>query len=581
MEDLDDQMLVENGTDLKEETQDEPKTVEENGGDDLPVFPVIGSLKQAKSVKVRSILPKWITHAIQFAGSDIQANQTELDILESSIDSRIINSLRSNGFAKLFPVQVAVIPQLVKSFSKMEFIQPQDVCVLSPTGSGKTLTYIVPIVNHLLHRVVTQIRALIILPVSDLATQVYRNFQTICKGTTLRVALATSSTKNTTNFYKKKVDNSGGYLSLVDILVATPGKLIDLIHQEGFSLEHLEILVLDEADRMMNETQFDWLKEIEYSIYKSNNRHPCPCSVSLTNSPNKLKHYNMNALSACSITDHSSVRRKFLHKTLFSATINTDPEKLESLSLYDPIMFSNTVSNVDGNKSEDPLQTIPVNLKEKLVIIDSDKKPLALWHLIEEYKYDKILCFTDSVESTHRLYNLMKKMATNFVVVEFSSNQHVRQREKILKQFRAGTVNMIISTDIFARGLDLSNIGCVVCYDPPRNDTAYIHRVGRTARAGQEGTAITLITREQLKHFTIVSRRAHKFDQKEIERLKIIDSKLKPLMDKYQEALKGLEQQIRGEASARLGKRKRQIGRSKFSFERTSNDREKKVKKEE
>lgn len=565
--DVDADAAVENGEATVEEEASEAANND---------FQVIGSLKRAKAKRVTPSLPKWMSNSTKFDGN-LETNSSDLDQFADTIDGSLLENLKKNKIEKLFPVQKAVIPTLLDSFQKLKYCQPRDVCVLSPTGSGKTLAFAIPIVNHLLKRVVTQIRALVILPVSDLATQVHKVFQMLCKGNSLRVGLATSSQRKSgqsdaMQFYRKRADGVG-YICQVDILVATPGKLIDLIqHGDGFTLKHLEILVIDEADRMMNETQFHWLREIEFAVFQSNTKQLCPCTVSQAefhSNSSADRVYHIDALTACSIAP-SNIRKKALHKILFSATLTTDPEKIDHLSLYYPELYN--VANLEKEQNstststvEDPKQTIPLNLKEYLIIADKDKKPLIVWHLVKVLMYRQILCFTDSVSSTHRLFQLMKQLP-EIVVSEFSSKQNIRKRAKILSQFESGAINMIISTDIFARGLDVNGINCVVCYDPPRNETAYIHRIGRTARAGNEGTAISLVTPDQLKHFTIVSRRAHKSEKKlEIEKLIIKESDLKPLIPMYKEALKTLESDVKSEDKTNYLRKRRQIRKSKFS----------------
>ena len=537
---------------------------------DEEYFKVIGSEKRLKTKKVKPVLPKWMYNCNKFDGN-IDTNCCELEIFNHLIDQRLLNNLLKDNITKLFPVQKTIIPYLLDCFQKLKFCQQRDVCVLSPTGSGKTLAFAVPIVNYLLQRMVTQIRALVILPVSDLANQVYNVFETLCKNSTIRIGLATGSSKKTQNisstFYRKRADNSG-YICLVDILIATPGKLIDLIQQDnGFHLKHLEILVVDEVDRMMNETQLQWLREIECSVFESNTKHICCCSMNSNVSSNFV--YNVDAYCPCSISS-SPMLGKFLHKILLSATLTTDPEKIDRLCLYHPILF-NVSTESQTNSIQHLEQTTPSNLKEYIVIIDKNKKPLAIWHLIKTLKYSRILCFTDSVDSTHRLHRLMKQLP-EIKVCEFSSRKNLKKRMKILNQFENGAVNMIISTDIFARGMDINGIDCVISYDLPRNETAYIHRIGRTARAGHKGTAISLITPDQLSHFTIISRRVHKNEKKQIERLNIKDSDLKPIIPQYQKALKVLEKEVIMEERLYDMRKKKQIIRSKFSKKSTRNN---------
>lgn len=544
---VDDSLPTENG---------ESESIEEQ-----KIFQQIGRIKKNKIKKIHPNIPKWISDSNTFVG-DIINNSCELDQFQSMIDLNLINILKQNKIEKFFPVQKTLIPHLTNSFKNLKYCQQRDVCVISPTGSGKTISFAIPIINYLINRIVTQIKVLIILPVSDLAFQVYKVFQSLCKNTTLRVGLASSSKKDSMFYRKNTYDDN--YSCLVDILIATPGKLVDLIQRkEGFHLKHLEVLIIDEADRMMNETQFQWLKEIEHSVFETNSRGHCCCSATIQ--PKSNPSLNIDSLSPCSV-DLSNISKKALFKILFSATLTSDPEKLANLSLYYPILYSCITSEDCEQKSlssTSSKQTIPENLRELMVIIDNDKKPLVLWHLIKDLKYDRILCFTDSVKSTHRLCQLMKQIP-DIVVMEFSSKQSIHKRTKLLKKFESGKIHMLVCTDIVARGMDITGINCVVCYDLPRNETAYIHRIGRTARGGQNGTAISLVAPKQLKHFTIISRRAHQGEKSQIEKLLIKNSDLKHLLSDYKKALLVLQNDVQIEQKGIIHKKQNQIKKSKF-----------------
>ena len=536
-----------NSEDINEET------TEHLGEEDFESFRVIGQVLGHKSQKVVTITQKWVTQPINFE-SDMTQSQS-LQQFSHIIDESLISLLSDNGIKSLFPVQRQVIPYLLKCFSSSHLIRPKDVCVCSPTGSGKTLSFVIPIVQYLRRRVMTKVRVLVVLPVRDLAIQVFQVFQNFCKKSSLKVGLVVghkSFAEECNLIVKRSVDGSR-FHSLVDVLVATPGKLVDLIQRaEGFDLRHLEILVLDESDRMMSELQFNWFQEIESSVFTTNRRNHCFCSVDSISNDYQFDRYNIS--KECPCYNWRSFNDRSIHKILFSATLSTDPEKLKFISLFEPILFkvsTDSQTNPD-NRLETSKHLIPKELKEFMIIANKDRKPLIVWYLMEVLKYRKVLCFTGSVENSHRLYALLKEMS-ELVIKEYSSRLSAKKREKLLNHFMSEKIDLIICSDMFARGLDIDGVNCVICYDPPRNETQYIHRVGRTARAGNEGTAIMLVTPKQLSHFNIISRRVHqKYDSNDkndlkVEKMTVKESELKPLITKYKKSLEKLSVYIKSD----------------------------------
>lgn len=547
------------GGDETENDDDSDEKIAEEANEETPSesFPVIGSKIEVKTKKVITISEKWLTQPIIFDGN-IESSKS-LEELSHVVDKSLISLLNTNGIHRLFPVQHQVIPYLVKCFNNSDVIRPKDVLVCSPTGSGKTLAFVLPIIQYLQKRVVTRVRVLVVLPVRDLAIQVFQVFQTYCKQSSLKVGLVVghkSFADECHSIVKKSADGSK-YHSLVDILVATPGKLVDLIQRaEGFDLTHLEVLVLDESDRMMAELQFNWLQEIESAVFDSNRKHHCFCSIESSDKTDQRSRFNI--ANECSCYNRRSVNGRSIQKILFSATLSTDPEKLKFVSLFQPILFK--VSNsCDSNSltdksfvemsSEKPL--IPNELKEFKIISTEDRKPLIVWYLMEVLKYRRVLCFTGSVESSHRLHRLLKEMS-KLVVTEYSSRLNAKKREKLLSRFANRKIDLIICSDIFARGIDIDGVECVICYDPPRNETQYIHRIGRTARAGNKGTAVTLLTPKQLQHFTIISRRVHQKKQSVVEKMIVKESHLKPMAEEYEKCLKKLSICIKSDRKKKI-----------------------------
>ncbi|KAH9496850.1 ATP-dependent RNA helicase ddx51 [Bulinus truncatus] len=285
-ESKDDTMDVENNQDeemddntmLEDDNIGELENVDDAGDNiegpsEVGGFTVLGDFKLKEKKKVARILPNWLQHPVLIQGS---SSDTFSSI--QGLDQSLINKLKDNGIELCFPVQRTVIPEILAQSSCGVYAgdagyRPRDVCISAPTGSGKTLTFVLPIIQALQNRVVPHVRALAILPVRDLAFQVYRVFKQYTQGTPLKVVLIAG---------KKEFHSEQGYLvrkrphslpseqwaSLADIVVATKGRLLDHIERtEGFDLSHLRFLVIDEADRQMNDVYDDWLSQVETAAY--------------------------------------------------------------------------------------------------------------------------------------------------------------------------------------------------------------------------------------------------------------------------------------------------------------------------
>lgn len=276
-------------------------------------------------------------------------------------------------------------------------------------------------VQALRQRVVPQVRALIILPVQDLAHQVYRVVRQYCEGTSLKAKLLSGQQSfNQEQIELIKPNLVGGYHCLIDILVATPGRIVDHIRKtKGFNLKHLRFLIIDEADRIMEDIQNEWLTHVETSVYSDGRERPGPLTVA------EIKK-----------------RKLPLQKLLFSATLSQNPEKLEKMNLFEPKLFTSVVQPKDIIKNEsvdmtnnaepNPINmehnvgefigkyTIPAELSELLVrSSDALLKPLILHHLIISKQMKKALVFTKSAENSHKLAIMMHQFGLS--VGELSS----------------------------------------------------------------------------------------------------------------------------------------------------------------
>lgn len=519
------------------------------------MFDVISHAKVKKISETERVLPSWLSQPTKFPGGQILENSQDLDLFDSYIDEQMRQHLKKElKIKKLFPLQACLIPSLTRQLNSRPFRRPNDLCVSSPTGSGKTLAYVLPIVSHYKSRFTTSLKVLVILPIRDLAVQVHKTFVQVSQVTSLQVGLAVSET-DFNNLCQTLVDReildcspskgtsisargiSCRYSSAVDILVATPGTLVDLIQKcPGFSIEDVEILVIDEADRLMSNNRHDWLNTVERSIFRGDSRSSidCPCHSMDSSWKERVCYSGTNG---CSLDQ--SFRSRPLHKLLFSATLSSDPQLLLHMNLFQPRLFvatrqtessDNIPSAIDNGltkvrtvgqtdllavTSKNELltsSTIPEQLEEKMFVVEPKKsisaKLFVIYYLFHVMKIRRVICFVNKVETSGPLCKFINEIS-NVKAAEFSSNMKSSMREKYLSEFAMGCLDVLVSSDMMARGMDVDNVDYVISFDVPSSEIYYVHRVGRTARAGRKGTAITLVQTGQLLRFKKIVQLAH------------------------------------------------------------------------
>ncbi|KAL5776823.1 hypothetical protein ACOSP7_009749 [Xanthoceras sorbifolium] len=420
------------------------------------------------------------------------------------LDPRLKVALQNMGISSLFPVQVAVWQETVGPSSC-----ERDVCINSPTGSGKTLAYALPIVQMLSKRAVRCLRALVVLPTRDLALQVKEVFAAVAPAVGLSVGLAVGQSsiddeiaelikrpKLEAGICYDSEDISQELQSAVDILVATPGRLMDHINTtKGFTLEHLCYLVVDETDRLLREAYQAWLPTVLQLTHTNHESHfPC-VNTFLPSTFGSLK-----TIRRC------GVERGFkdkpyprLVKMVLSATLTQDPSKLAQLNLYHPLFLTTGQSRYK----------LPEKLESYKLICESKLKPLYLVALLQNLGGEKCIVFTSSVESTHRLCTLLNFFDDlKIKIKEYSGLQRQSVRSKTLKAFREGEIQVLVSSDAITRGMDVEGVRNVINYDMPPYIKTYIHRAGRTARAGQTGRCFTLLRKVEEKRFKKLLKKA-------------------------------------------------------------------------
>ncbi|ETW83020.1 hypothetical protein HETIRDRAFT_383070 [Heterobasidion irregulare TC 32-1] len=489
---------------------------------------------------------------------------------QTGLSARTRARLKELGIEELFAVQTTLLPLLLPSGRLqrslyLPYNPPRDICVSAPTGSGKTLAYVLPIVETLSARIVTCLRALIVLPTRDLVAQVRETFEAVGKGRGLKIGTATgqhSFAHEQSQLIADKSSHLQGGSSKVDILICTPGRLMDHLNETpNFSLQHLRFLVIDEADRLLAQSFQDWLAQV------LNATRPPPLLSDAYNpiaSPSSLPY--PDALSPAFLhllwdvptihTDIDENKETSCQKLLFSATLMSDPGKIAALDLKNPKYI--VVQSQGAGNNEGVLGVVmekfsmPATLREHMLVCDSSQKPLMLFHLVRAHQVKNALVFTKSAESTMRLVRLFEFFETarhasgaeseskTIVVRAYSSDLSPSERKSILEKFKAQEIDMLVCSDLVSRGIDISHVAHVVSYDVPVDMRKYVHRVGRTARAGREGDAWTLVEEQEARYFKEMLRAAEHVDA--VKRVRVSEKQLEGLVPHYEVALQQLKE---------------------------------------
>jgi ATP-dependent RNA helicase RhlE len=338
-----------------------------------------------------------------------------------NLHPHIESGIEAIGYTAPTPIQIQCIPSI---------LQKRDLMGMAQTGTGKTAAFVLPILQHLMNGPRKRVRVLIIAPTRELAEQIHDHVCQLGRQTKLKsITIYGGVNKN---------PQIGKLREGIEIAVACPGRLIDLMDQGVIDLSRLEVLVLDEADRMFD---MGFLPDIRKII----KRLP--------------------------------VQRQTL---LFSATMPDDIRKLAQAILRNPI----TVRVGDT----DPVPTV----SHAIYPVESHLKTVLLMRILDRTDMDSVLVFTRTRDRATRLAKQMKK--AGFVAASLQGDLPQNQRQAALSGFRNGKYRILVATDIAARGIDVSRISHVINYDMPDTIDAYTHRIGRTGRASRTGHAFTFVT---------------------------------------------------------------------------------------
>jgi ATP-dependent RNA helicase RhlE len=395
------------------------------------------------------------------------------------------NAIKKTGYETPTPIQSQTIPYLLDN---------RDLIGCAQTGTGKTAAFALPLLNKLAGRKknmsAKNVQSLILTPTRELAVQIAENFNTYGEGLKLRMTLAYGG-----------VSIGPQIRSLhdgVEVLIATPGRLLDLMQQNKVSLKMVETFILDEADRMLDMGFINDIKKV------------------ISNLP------------------------KARQTILFSATMPKEIEALANSMLNNPV-------RVDVA----PPATTAEKVEQSVMLVETAQKRDLLRHLLAKPEFKRVIVFTRTKHGANRVAEVLNKNKISCDAIHGNKSQNARQRS--IENLKAGKIQVLIATDVAARGIDIDNITHVINYDVPNVAESYVHRIGRTARAGTEGIAIS---------FCDVEEKSFIFDIEKTIKMKIPVDKKHPYHS------------VKVEQAPLISK-----GKAKAQLERSSNERHNKYRK--
>ena len=358
-----------------------------------------------------------------------------------NINEKLKSNLAKNNLCQLTTIQELCFEPIV---------QKQDIVALAQTGSGKTLAFALPILDELSSKEIikkAKIKVLVLTPTRELALQVGTVFSSYGKSFNKSFKVA-SLIGN---------DDIGNQLLYIqkgcDVVIATPGRLIDIINKGQINLSHIEYFILDEADKMLNDGFKDELDLILNQLPKNR------------------------------------------QNLFFSATYNDKiQDTIKTISPTHTFVQAQTELNVS-------------NINQRAISVNKENRNALLKVLLKKHKYKKVLVFMATQKQTDNVAYKFRK--SGFIAESFHGSLDQEDRNYTLNDFKDTNINILFCTDLASRGLHIDDVDCVVNFDLPRSPLDYIHRIGRTARAGKSGDAITFVTLENQEHYDVVVKKCH------------------------------------------------------------------------
>ncbi|WP_426482826.1 DEAD/DEAH box helicase [Chryseobacterium sp. R2ACT005] len=355
------------------------------------------------------------------------------------LSHNIIRSVNKLGYLKPFPIQEQAVPVI---------LQGKDLMGIAQTGSGKTACFVMPILEKLQNAEVKKdrnVQVLILVPTRELAIQIDEVFRAFTEN--LKREIRTMAVYGGVSINPQMKGMFG-----VEVLIATPGRLLDLIDHNALSISGIQHLVIDEADKMF---QLGFGEEM-----------------------NKL--FGMMPVVK--------------QTTLFSATLNDKVSEMKERLSINPTI-------IEIKKEEVEID----NIEQLAYHVSPENKGPFLRYLIKEKKVEKALIFVSSTRSADNLVEKLKKNKIKAVAIHSQKSQGARRNN--LEEFKVNGAQILVATDLLGRGIHIDSLPCVINYELPRSPLDYIHRIGRTGRANEKGTAISILTDDELQHFRVIQKK--------------------------------------------------------------------------
>ena len=341
----------------------------------------------------------------------------------------LLRAVSDKGYTTPSPIQAEAIPAVLKG---------HDVMAAAQTGTGKTAGFTLPLLQKLSQGSLAksnQARALVLTPTRELAAQIAENVEAYGKYLNLRSAVVFGGVKINPQMMKLRKG--------ADVLIATPGRLLDLHQQNAIAFDQLEVLILDEADRMLDMGFIHDIRRILKTLPKQR------------------------------------------QNLMFSATFSDDIRQLAKTIVTDPVEISVT-----------PRNSAAVSVTQWVHPVDKDQKRRLLAELIKKHRWEQVLVFSRTKHGANRIAEFLEK--NNIQAAAIHGNKSQGARTRALANFKSGNVRVLVATDIAARGLDIEQLPQVVNVDLPEVAQDYVHRIGRTGRAGATGQAISLVSADEI-----------------------------------------------------------------------------------
>jgi len=354
----------------------------------------------------------------------------------------LLKKVAEQNYTQPYPIQLEAIPAILKR---------RDILGIARTGSGKTVSYVLPILMNLVGNTITKnrhVNVLVLVPTRELAIQVSDVFLSFSSGLPERI-------KTMAVYGGVSINPQMMALQGVNILVATPGRLLELVESKAVHLSEIDTLVLDEADKMLN---LGFREEMSL-IFK--------------------------------------LLPKKRQNLLFSATLNEDVTRINQLLLQNPLV-------IKTEEEEDYFEKI----QQLGYFVTEEKKGPLLRYLIKTNDMKQVLIFASSVYKADNVADKLRKNGIQASAIHSKKSQGARN--EALGKFKSGELKVLVATDLISRGIDIQFLPYVINYELPRSPKDYIHRIGRTGRAESSGEAISFVSPEEQHHFKIIQKKMGK-----------------------------------------------------------------------